>query len=236
MAHQRLDAHSGRPARAQPLHLHPPRPGGSHARHPLKPLHRGCAAASPALTQPERFTAPSPRQHPHIMIDHRQRCLSSARSIRSPRRRAAAAARPAARSASGTRVIPVPLPCPERPLAGLDRHAERRDDRERVADAMHARDPSGGDLPSSARQVVADRTVAAGRMTAAGVGKRRRLPGAAGSGRRELREHRDDAGVADCLMSPDRASGPAPEPAAQSRPAPAATAEYQVTVPHGSPP
>ena len=79
MRNQRLDAHQQQaPLGAQPLHLQPPRPGRlARHRHERKPL-RPCLPGRPVqrLTQPERLHPYRlTRQHPHIMIDHRDRLL-----------------------------------------------------------------------------------------------------------------------------------------------------------------
>ena len=79
MSHQRLHAHQPQaPLRAQPLHLQPPRPGRltrhRHRREPLRPglRHRPVQRlAQPERLHPHRLT----RQHPHIMINHRERLL-----------------------------------------------------------------------------------------------------------------------------------------------------------------
>jgi hypothetical protein len=79
MRDQRLDAHQRQaPLRAQPLHLHPPRPGRlARHRHPVKAF-RPRLPGRPVqrLAQPERLHPHRlARQHPPIMIDHRQRLL-----------------------------------------------------------------------------------------------------------------------------------------------------------------
>jgi hypothetical protein len=79
MRDQRLHAHQRQPPLgAQPLHLQPPRPGRltrhRHRREPLRPRlpHRpGQRTAQPERLHPHRLT----RQHPHIMINHRDRLL-----------------------------------------------------------------------------------------------------------------------------------------------------------------
>ena len=79
MGHQRLNAHQRQaPLGAQPLHLHPPRPGRlarhSHRREPLRSRLRHRPVQR--LAQPERLHLHRlTRQHPHIVIDHRDRLL-----------------------------------------------------------------------------------------------------------------------------------------------------------------
>src|SRR5690348_13124863 len=79
MAHQRLDAHQRKaPLGAQTLHLQPPRPGRlARHRHVREPLPPGLPDRPvQRLTQPERLHPHRlARQHPHIMIDHRERLL-----------------------------------------------------------------------------------------------------------------------------------------------------------------
>src|SRR6266581_7840575 len=79
MSHQRLHAHHRQaPLRAQPLHLQPPRPGRlARHRHRREPPRPGLSRrpvqrlAQPERLHPHRLT----RQHPHIMINHRERLL-----------------------------------------------------------------------------------------------------------------------------------------------------------------